>query len=407
MTSGVEDIVWQANPGARDARANNTSTEAFSSDRVRDVREFHRSIHGYQPTPLADLVVLADYLNVGAIWVKDESYRFDLNAFKVLGASYALCRTLQAELQRDRIPLGAGTRQPADVSAQLAKITCVTATDGNHGRAVAWGAEQIGCHAVVFMPTGSSPARLENIRRHGAEASIIDGNYDDAVRLAADRADQNGWLLIQDTAHPDYTQVPERIMQGYLTLFDEAFEQIGGREPTHVFIQCGVGSLAASLQAFLLERFGSRRPMLVTVEPTRAACFYESIAAGDGSAHTVTGGLDTIMAGLACGEPSSLAWNILRDYGDTFVSCPDRVSARGMRVLGNPLPGDRRIISGESGAVTLGLVYEIATDPVNHRLRDHIGLDGSSRILLFSTEGDTDPQMYRSIVWGEWSPAAE
>jgi diaminopropionate ammonia-lyase len=194
-------------------------------------------------------------------------------------------------------------------------------------------------------------------------------------------------------------------MQGYLTMFDEAFEQIGDLTPTHVFIQCGVGSLAASLQAFLVERYGADRPVLICVEPTRAACFYRSVAAGDGSAHVVTGRLDTIMAGLACGEPSSLAWSILRDYADLFVVCPDRVTVRGMRVLGNPLPGDRQIISGESGAVTLGLVYETATETANRPLREHLHLSRSSRILLFSTEGDTDPRMYRSIVWGDRLPS--
>jgi diaminopropionate ammonia-lyase len=399
-----EQIDWQVNPQARHSGPDKTATQSFGPAVVDEVRDFHRAISGYQPTPLVALPRLAELLGISNIWVKDESFRFGLNAFKVLGASYALCRSLEAKLQCGRIALGADNRQPSSLREQLSEITCVTATDGNHGRAVAWGAEQIGCRSVVFMPAGSSPVRLENIRRHGADASIIDGNYDDAVRLAADLADRNGWLLVQDTARPDYTQIPEQIMQGYLTMFDEAFEQIGDLAPTHVFIQCGVGSLAASLQAFLVERYGADRPLLICVEPTRAACFYRSVAAGDGSAHVVTGRLDTIMAGLACGEPSSLAWNILRDYGDLFVVCPDRVTVRGMRVLGNPLPGDRQIISGESGAVTLGLVYETAAETANRPLQEHLDLNRSSRILLFSTEGDTDPQMYRSIVWGDWLP---
>ena len=406
MNPSAEQIVWLANPGARMSQAEKAATQSYAAASVDRVRAFHRTIPGYEPTPLVALAALADFLGVGKLWVKDESFRFGLNAFKVLGASFALCRSLEAKLQCGPLPLGGGNRRPAELSAQLAQITCVTATDGNHGRAVAWCAEQTGCRSVVFMPAGSSPVRLENIRQHGADARIIEGNYDDAVRLAAEQADRNGWLLVQDTARPGYTQIPEQIMQGYLTLFDEAFEQIRDSEPTHVFIQCGVGSLAASLQAFLVERFGNRRPVLVCVEPTRAACFLKSIAAGDGSAHPVTGKLDTIMAGLACGEPSSLAWNLLRDFSDFFVACPDRVAARGMRVLGNPLPDDRRIVSGESGAVTLGLVYEIATDPANRKLRNHLRLDRSSRILLFSTEGDTDPPVYRRIVWGDWLPPA-
>ncbi len=399
-----EQIDWQVNPRARQSGPDKTATHSFGPKVVQEVRDFHRGISGYQPTPLVALPRLAEYLGIGSIWVKDESHRFGLNAFKVLGASFALCRSLEAKLQCGRIALGATDRQQSSLRKQLSAITCVTATDGNHGRAVAWGAEQIGCRAVVFMPAGSSPVRLENIRRHGADASMIDGNYDDAVRLAAELAERNDWLLVQDTARPDYTQIPEQIMQGYLTMFDEALEQIGDLDPTHVFIQCGVGSLAASLQAFLVERYGADHPMLICVEPTRAACFYRSVAAGDGRARVVTGRLDTIMAGLACGEPSSLAWNILRDYGDLFVVCPDRITVRGMRMLGSPLPGDRQIISGESGAVTLGLLYETATDTANRVLREHLHLNHSSRILLFSTEGDTDPQMYRSIVWGDWLP---
>ena len=405
MKSLGEQIDWQINPHARRSGPDKTATQSFGRKVVHEVREFHSGIPGYQPTPLVALPRLAEYLGIGDIWVKDESYRFGLNAFKVLGASFALCRSLEAKLHCGRIEVGAADRQQPSLRKQLSAITCVTATDGNHGRAVAWGAEQIGCRAVVLMPAGSSPVRLENIRRHGADASMIDGNYDDAVRLAADMADRNGWLLVQDTARPDYVQIPEQIMQGYLTMFDEAFEQIGDIAPTHVFIQCGVGSLAASLQSFLVERYGADRPLLICVEPTRAACFYRSVTAGDGRAHVVTGRLDTIMAGLACGEPSSLAWNILRDYGDLFVVCPDRVTVRGMRVLGSPLPGDRQIISGESGAVTLGLLYETATDTANRPLREHLHLNRSSRILLFSTEGDTDPQMYRSILWGDWLPS--
>ena len=402
MESIAKEILWQANTNARDTGSKKVSTASFSSRQIGEVREFHRSIEGYEPTPLATLSGLSELLGIKAVWVKDESFRFGLNAFKVLGATYALCRTLEEKLQCGRIlPDGEVLSRP-DVKKQLADITWVTATDGNHGRAVAWGAQRFGCRSVVFMPAGSSAIRLENIRRHGAEASIIEGNYDDAVRLAAEQAERNDWLLVQDTARPGYTNIPLQIMQGYLTMFDEAFDQIGGDKPTHVFIQCGVGSLAASLQAYLVECFGNQRPVLVCVEPTRAACFYQSIAAGDGSPHPVTGSLNTIMAGLACGEPSSVAWEILRDFGDVFIACPDLVAARGMRVLANPLPGDRRIISGESGAVTLGLVYEIMTDPTNRQLREHLDLTGSSRILLFSTEGDTDPQMYRKVVWGDW-----
>jgi diaminopropionate ammonia-lyase len=251
------------------------------------------------------------------------------------------------------------------------------------------------------MPEGSSAVRLENIRRLGADASVIDGNYDDAVGMAERSARQNGWLLIQDTARPGYEDIPLWVMQGYSTMFDEALEQLGAEAPTHVFVQCGVGSYAAAGQAYLAERCGRHRPILGVVEPTAAACHYLSIHHGGGRAYRVTGQMNTIMAGLACGEPNPLAWDILRDYADLFVACSDDVSRRGMRVLGNPLEGDERIISGESGAVTLGLIYEILTRPDLGALRQAARLNSTSRILLFSTEGDTDPGIYREIVWGE------
>ena len=343
---------------------------------------------------------LAARLGVAGIWVKDESRRAGLNAFKVLGASYALSWVMaqQAGLSG---PLSFSRLQDPALRRQAAKKTCITATDGNHGRAVAWAAQQLGCRCVVLMPTGSSAVRLENIRRLGADASIIDGNYDDAVALAEHKARQNDWLLIQDTARPGYEDIPLRVMQGYTTLFDEALEQLGADAPTHVFVQCGVGSYAAAGQAYLNERFGQQRPTLVVVEPTEAACFHLSIQGGGRRPRKVAGEMNTIMAGLACGEPNPLAWEILRDYADLFVACSDDVSRRGMRVLGNPLEGDGRVVSGESGAVTLGLVYEILTRPELNPLKQAARLTSESRILLFSTEGDTDPDIYREMVWGE------
>jgi diaminopropionate ammonia-lyase len=188
-------------------------------------------------------------------------------------------------------------------------------------------------------------------------------------------------------------------MQGYLTMFDEALEQAGPEAPTHVFIQCGVGSLSGSLQGYLVEKYGDRRPLLTVVEPTRAACYYRSIQAEDGKPHRVDGKLDTIMAGLACGDPSVIAWELLRDYADVFAACPDAVAATGMRVLGNPLAGDDRVISGESGAVTLGLVVNLLRHPELEAMKKDLNINSDARILLFSTEGDTDPELYRKIVW--------
>jgi diaminopropionate ammonia-lyase len=393
-------IHWHMNPNARKAPAQKAGTADFSSAVIRRVRRFHQTLPNYKPTPLARLDNLAGYLGVDAIRVKDESYRCGLNAFKVLGASFALCSHLARQLNLDPEKADFNLLRSGKFKDLLPDLTCITATDGNHGRAVAWAARQLGCRAVVYMPKGTTSARLESIRDLGAEAGIIDGNYDDAVQLAADRARENNWLLLQDTAGLGYEDIPIRVMQGYLTMFEEAFEQLGGTLPTHVFIQCGVGSLAGSLQAYLVEKFGEQRPLLTIVEPTRAACYYQSIIAGDGNPHTVQGDLNTIMAGLACGEPNIISWRILRDFADCFVACPDEVTAQGMRVLGNPLQGDDRVISGESGAVTLGLLVRIQRMPDLMPLKQALNITPASIILLFSTEGDTDPVMYRKIVWG-------
>jgi diaminopropionate ammonia-lyase len=252
------------------------------------------------------------------------------------------------------------------------------------------------------MPKGSSEIRLNNIRKEGSEASITDLNYDDTVRLASQKAKENGWVLVQDTAWDGYEKIPTWIMQGYGTILDEAMEQIaeaGVDRPTHVFLQAGVGSFAGSMLGYLVEKFGDERPMTVIVEPDKAACLYKSMNVGDGEPHSVTGSLNTIMAGLACGEPSTSSWGILKDYAEVFVSCPDNVAARGMRILANPLGCDPHIISGESGAVGMGLVSLLAENRKLKDMKNTLKLNQDSKILIISTEGDTDPDHYRKVVW--------
>lgn len=395
-----EKISWIANPGARQSSPSKANTSPFNSAAAHQARGFHQTLPAFQPTPLAKLNSLARHLGVADIQVKDESHRCGLNAFKILGAAYALTCHLAHKLNLPPNNLSFNEFQSPRVSRRIREFTCITATDGNHGRAVAWAARQLGCSAVILMPEGTTMARLESIRDLGADASIIDGNYDDAVRLAADQAQRNGWLLIQDTAWIGYEDIPLQVMQGYLTMFDEALEQMAPGTPTHVFIQCGVGSLAGSLMGYLVDKYGHQRPLLTVVEPTRAACYFQSIQAGDGRPQRIGGNLNTIMAGLACGDPSTIAWELLRDYADVFAVCPDAVAATGMRVLGNPLAGDDRVISGESGAVTLGLVVNLLKQPELEPLKKELNINSDSRILLFSTEGDTDPEMYRQIVWG-------
>ena len=401
MTDPAPDkISWIANPDARLSAQIKANSSHFSSAETSHVRNFHRTLPNFQPTPLAKLDNLARQLGVTSIRVKDESHRCGLNAFKILGASFALSAHLAQRLNLSPNNLSFTAFQSPELKQRVKDITCITATDGNHGKAVAWTAQQLGCRAVIFMPRGTTSARLKSIRNLGADASIIDGNFDDAVQLAADRARRNRWLLIQDTAWVGYEDIPRQVMQGYLTMFDEAVEQLSPERPSHVFIQCGVGSLAGSLQGYLVEKYGDQRPLLTVVEPTRAACYYQSIKAVDGRPHKVGGDLNTIMAGLACGDPSIISWKILRDYADAFAACPDDVTTKGMRVLGNPLSGDDRVISGESGAVTLGLLINLLKQPELEPLKKYLNINSDARILLFSTEGDTDPEMYRKIVWG-------
>jgi diaminopropionate ammonia-lyase len=252
------------------------------------------------------------------------------------------------------------------------------------------------------MPKGSSLRRLESIRATGAEAYITEFNYDGAVRLAASNAEKYGWVVIQDTAWEGYEDIPAWIMQGYSTMAKEALEQLnemGVEKPTHIFVQAGVGSLAGAVQGFFASIFCETRPITTIVEPDKADCIFRSAKANDGKPRIITGDMDTIMAGLACGEPNTIGWNILRDYSDAFISCPDYIAAKGMRILGNPLGDDQRVVSGESGAVTTGILSIIMKDTSLNMLREALKLDKNSRVLLFSTEGDTDPENYRSIVW--------
>jgi diaminopropionate ammonia-lyase len=284
------------------------------------------------------------------------------------------------------------------LGSRLNEITLVTATDGNHGRAVAWAAEQLGCRAVIYMPKGTADARVRNVRLHGALAIVIESSYDEAVDLASLHARERGWLLVQDTATPGYREIPIRIMQGYLTLMREAIEQLEGQYPTHLFVQCGVGSLAAALAAFSVECFDDGRPVFSVIEPKTAACFLRSMDAADSGPVQIEEKIETIMAGLACGRPSTVAWEILHDVADCFIGCPDRIAIEGMRQLAAPIAGDEPIVSGESGAVTAGLLSEIMRREKHEALVGTIGLDSSSKVLLISTEGDTDPEHYRKIV---------
>lgn len=400
----MEKILWKENTLPKTEKEK--CIEFLSKDEVSKARNFHESFFDYSKTPLVNLNELSKKIGLGGIYLKDESYRFGLNAFKVLGGSFAMGKYLSQKLDEDIKDLSYERITSTEIKDKLGKITFVTATDGNHGRGVAWTASKLKQKSVVFMPKGSSIKRLNNIKLEGAEASITDLNYDDAVRLADKYAKEHNGVVIQDTAWEGYEEIPAWIMQGYGTMALEAFEQlqeIKVSKPTHIFIQAGVGSLAGAVQGFFASIYKDECPKTVVVEANLADCFYKSAIANDGNPRFVGGDMQTIMAGLACGEPNTIGFEVLKNYSKAFLSCPDWVSAKGMRILGNPLKGDERVISGESGAVTAGALYEIMTNDEYRDLREVLELNENSRVLLFSTEGDTDPDKYRKIVWnGEY-----
>lgn len=367
-------------------------------EHAKKVQEFHASFPIYEFTPLAEMKNTAKDMGLRNVYIKDESYRFGLNAFKVLGGSYSIGNYLAKKLGENISDLLYEKLISDEIREKLGEITFVTATDGNHGRGVAWTAKQLRQKSVVYMPKGSSKERLKNIQAEGAEASITDLNYDEAVRLAYSEAQEKGWVMVQDTAWEGYEDIPTWIIQGYGTMGYEAYTQLK-EKPTHIFLQAGVGSLAGAITGFFSSIYGEERPIITIVEPNKADCVFRTADANDGKLHFVKGDMDTLMAGLACGEPCSIGWEILRDYADNFISCPDYAAAQGMRILGNPAHGDSKVISGESGAAAFGCVAEIMRNPELKEIKEKLKLDEKSKVLFFSTEGDTDKESYKSIVW--------
>ena len=305
---------------------------------------------------------------------------------------------------RDVSEMNYGYLTGQDFRREFGQATFFTATDGNHGRGVAWAANRLGQKSVVHMPKGSTKPRFDNIAKEGAQVTIEEVNYDECVRMAAkEAAETEHGVVVQDTAWEGYEEIPSWIMQGYGTMASEAAEQlrqVSVNRPTHVFVQAGVGSLAGAVVGYFTNRFPDAPPKFIVMEAEAADCLYRGALAGDGSSRIVDGDLQTIMAGLACGEPNTIGWDILRNHASAFVSCPDWVSAKGMRMLAVPVKGDPAVTSGESGAVGMGCLAAIMEDDTYRAFREALELGAGSQVLLFSTEGDTDPEMYRKVVWG-------
>lgn len=368
---------------------------------VEKARVFHKSFPQYSETPLANLKEMAKFLGLEKVCIKDESYRFGLNAFKVLGGSYAIARHIADELGRDITTVDYKYLTSDDLKKDLGNVvTFFSATDGNHGRGVAWAANKLGQKCVIYMPKGSTQYRLNAIKAENAEATIEEYYYDDCVRkAAAESAKIPHSVVIQDTAWEGYEKIPSWIMQGYGTMALESSEQFGER-PTHIFIQAGVGSLAGGIVGFFTNKYKDNPPIMVVVETSVADCLYKSAVKNTGETVIVDGEMDSIMAGLCCGEPNITSWDILRNHVSCFVSADDNVTRLGMRMLSAPIKGDPQVVSGESGAVPFGVLVSIMKNPKYSDLKIKLKLDANSKVLLFSTEGNTDPERYENIIWG-------
>ena len=404
-----QPIQWTKNRYKRAFTADSQREGLLPAELPRKIRLFHRQLPGYRMSPLKGLSNLAARLGLGGIWVKDESARLDLQSFKVLGGSYAIYKLLQKRLGLEDHELSFADLTNGTLREKLGDITFAAATDGNHGRGVAWSATQMGFSSVIYVHKLTSQGRIQAIEKSGARVVVVDGNYDDAVRQVDQDARRNGWEVISDTSWEGYEDIPKWVMQGYTTMLSEAQEQLAAQglsQPTHIFVQAGVGSLAAATIGFYRNLFGDNIQTCV-IEPTEAACLYRSALAEDGRPHNVEGDLHTIMAGLACGEPNPIAWEILKDSADYFAICPDFVAAMGMRVYGVPLQGDPSIISGESGAVTLGALMYLMQHPSGKQFREELKLGPDSQVLLINSEGNTSPDDFRYVVWEGGIPVPE
>jgi diaminopropionate ammonia-lyase len=370
-------------------RAGTPGTVVLPAGGYRRARADITAWPDYAATPLRDFPAIATAAGVATLRIKDEARRFGLGSFKALGGAYAVCQLLATELARTGV---APAAQAADLAAgrhaaATRHITVTCATDGNHGRSVAWGAARFGCRCVIFVHAAVSQARADAIAHYGAEVRRVAGTYDDAVREATRTAAEQGWFVVSDTSWPGYTGVPVDVMQGYRLMADEAADQWHGAAPTHVFMQAGVGGAAASVSVQMRARY-TPPPCLVVVEPDHAACLLASAELGTPTA--VPGTLDTIMAGLACGEPSLLAWAELERAAAAFMAIPDAAAVACMRLLARA-----GMVAGESGVAGLAAFLLAAADPA---ARAALNLTPQSRVLLFSTEGATDPALYARLV---------
>ena len=368
-------------------------TAVLSADEAQIAAEEITAWRGYAQTPLVVLGGLADALGIAELYYKDEGRRFGLGSFKALGGAYAVGRALakfvSAETNSDVSAAELLSGAHAEVTQRFT-VTC--ATDGNHGRSVAWGAQQFGCGCVIYVHQTVSQGRIDAVASYGAQVIVHPGNYDDTVRRAADDAQASGWTVVSDTSWPGYIDIPRDVMHGYCLMCSEALAQLP-QTPTHVVVPGGVGGVAAAVCAALWWHYGTERPKLIVAEPSNAACLMESAAAGFRTG--LAGDIETVMAGLSCGEPSQLAWEILRLGTRDFVVVDDSMAIAAMRTLAFPHAGDTAIVAGESAACVIAALERALGTP---SLAADLALDRTSRVLVFGTEGATDPALYAELV---------
>lgn len=370
-----------------------SDADTLGIEAAREVERFLKQRDGHEETPLISMPGLAREIGVGSIYLKDEGQRLGLRSFKALGGSYAVIRLVIEEASRQ---LGRAVDlselHTAEVKAVAAGMTFSCATDGNHGRSVAYGAQLVGAKCAIFVHSGVSNERIAAIASFGAQIIRVADNYDDSVAEASRVAAENGWTTVSDTSWPGYERIPGLVMQGYTALLSEALRQLP-EPPTHVFVQAGVGRLAATIAGHLSILLGEDRPFFTVVDPSRAACLFES--ARTGYPVKVDQGPATVMAMLECYEPSLIAWRILSRAADAFTTVNDEDAIAGMKRLANPKDGDPAVVAGESGGVGLAALLKVTSDPLK---RQKIGLAPNARIFLINTEGATDPRLYKELV---------
>ena len=372
----------------------------LSKESAEKARRFVETQEDYEITPLLSLEELSKFFGVKKIYVKDESKRMGLNSFKGVGVLYAVSELICKRFGLDIENISFNDMLEPKLNEEIKKLVFVAATDGNHGKGLAWVAKKLGSKCNIYMPKNTTKARVKAIEDLGAKVVVTDVNYDQTLRTVIQEADKNGWIHVQDQAWEGYTEITNTISKGYSVIADEISEQMRNDSidgPTHIILQAGAGTFAFGILGYYANVFKENKPYMVVSESKNAACFYRSIEKGKLS--KVGGDLETLMAGLSVGEPNIIAWENLQTIVEGYASCSDNITARGMRILSSPLKGDERIVSGESGALGFGLFSMVCQSSEYRNIKELMGINKKSVVLLINTEGDTDPESYRKIVW--------